>query len=306
MNPKPEKTDGGNGFTWEDCPAHNPFPESDTPPPRDPYLVEKSYQQRVIQWEPFRGRDRALFARFEEIEIKNEGDKERFTEWADKNGRFVSAENYLYGSLWVYPKDAVVDDSFIESHLEAALQEIDGQIRLAEESESLKFWLREHQDLRFVTSIWEYANNNDAERLGDIIQWYIDQNRVTVREEYIVDGKPVEQETLLLNYKIERQLETLFDGKTVYPWAHNMFRYPEIIGPAKLYVQKMVNEKLIDYPMRISLAYDEMGNLKKRLQPTSLLSAMWYQLYLALTGEIKLSIPVEREGRGLLKRKPPV
>jgi hypothetical protein len=33
---------------------------------------------------------------------------------------------------------------------------------------------------------------------------------------------------------------------------------------------------------------DEDGLLRKTLVPTSLLSAMWYQLYLAVIGEIKL------------------
>ena len=37
-----------------------------------------------------------------------------------------------------------------------------------------------------------------------------------------------------------------------------------------------------------ALKMDEDGLLRKTLMPMSLLSAMWYQLYLAVIGEIKL------------------
>ena len=51
-----------------------------------------------------------------------------------------------------------------------------------------------------------------------------------------------------------------------------------------LHVQLTINEKLRNYPVNILLQIDEQGKLQKRLQPTSLLSAMWYQFYLVVAG----------------------
>jgi hypothetical protein len=42
------------------------------------------------------------------------------------------------------------------------------------------------------------------------------------------------------------------------------------------------------YPLNIRFEMDEKEEVHKIIAPTSLLSAMWYQFFLAQTGEIKL------------------
>ena len=65
-------------------------------------------------------------------------------------------------------------------------------------------------------------------------------------------------------------------------------RFPDVTNAASIYIQSAINNKLSEYPLQVKFQIDEYGLLRKTLVPTSLISAMWYQLYLAVIGEIKL------------------
>ena len=50
----------------------------------------------------------------------------------------------------------------------------------------------------------------------------------------------------------------------------------------------IAESKLAEYPLQLTFRSDDDGELRKILEPTNLLAAMWHQLYLAQTGEIQL------------------
>ncbi|MDR1732147.1 MAG: hypothetical protein LBR61_08645, partial [Synergistaceae bacterium] len=54
------------------------------------------------------------------------------------------------------------------------------------------------------------------------------------------------------------------------------------------YIQETISKKLAVFPLQFVFRMDDDGKFRKIIEPTSLLSAMWYQFYLALTGEIRL------------------
>jgi len=138
-------------------------------------------------------------------------------------------------------------------------------LRLAE---SKNFWYKEHAELAYATKMWDSWETRDKESLGEMLRWF---------------RKNTSMELLRLGRR-----ETFFGPKLIRPWAAKLFRFPDILGPAKLCVEETVNQKLIEYPLRLELIRNEKGDIKKCLRPSSLLSAMWYQLYLVLNGEIKL------------------
>jgi hypothetical protein len=279
---KPEK-----GYIWEDCEIliDKLTGVGASSPPSGPYLVERDYSQGFIPYSPFD--DSTLFARFADIDTE---DKEALCAFASGHGRLVAAEKLPDGnSLLVLPGNSTLRE-VKERHIHH-LGIRKGDVKYAQFGESLGFWQNEHHDLSFAALAWELAANQDAVPLGKAVRWIIDNKGVEIVKfprkmlAEIDDGKLSDFGYCMDNH-IGRTV--LFDSLNIRAWASSRYRYPDVIGPARLYVQTAVNEKLLKYPLQIALTLDEQGNLYKRLCPTSLLSAMWYQLYLALVGDISL------------------
>jgi hypothetical protein len=142
--------------------------------------------------------------------------------------------------------------------------------------------------------VWEFILNKDVDSLRKIVIWY-EQKRVVITKfpRDMLDSVKIKDDGEVWypfdehNPRLGR--EELFDADgNKHSWAPQRFPYPDIINPARLFVQTTVNAKLLKYPLQIALTLNEQGELEKRIYPTSLLSAMWYQLHLALAGEINL------------------
>jgi hypothetical protein len=86
------------------------------------------------------------------------------------------------------------------------------------------------------------------------------------------------------------------EGKIYYP--HFMFPLRRIenyhLAPfdaktaASLYIREEICRKMECYPMVIRFETGEHGEIRRIMEPTSLLSEMWYLFFLAFSGKVKL------------------
>jgi hypothetical protein len=275
-----------SGYKWENSRVFKNaiFGTESAEIPSPPYLVEKDRSSERGLLTPFE--DAALFAKFADIEASAES----FEAWASAYGMLTRGEELSSGRL------SVVSDSDIALGEAGAPYGIlvkfpDGTLGRTQPSESQSFWFRAHRDLAVTVMIWEFATRNDEKNLNKIIRWFLGNTGVMV---YLVKKTSLNEfdvsKTTDWEYVAEHTCgwEVLFDGKDTRPWASDLYRYPEVVRPALLYVQKTINEKLQEYPVNIILQIDEEGKVRQRLQPTSLLAAMWYQFNLILAGEGKI------------------
>jgi hypothetical protein len=260
------------GYEWEDCEAIG-FGEDSLKIPDSPFLVEKDYSQEMTVYHPFD--DPAMFAKFADLK----GDNEAFAQWASAYGMLTGGESLTVSRLLALPKNTLNPKSPIHS-AGVTVNRPDGRY-LAQLSESAEFWHREHRAFALATMFWELAHNGDVENLSKLVIWS-GQDVVT-----ILGAKRDNIDS--------RGVKNIFSREVLFHVRENMnaglatlCRYPEVIKPALFYVQMCVTRKLKEYPLNIFLQMDEHGGLKNHLQPSSLLSAMWYQLLLALKGDIRL------------------
>jgi hypothetical protein len=271
---KPER-----GYIWRNCDFFRGFSSSDIIIPAGPYLIECDDTQSFFPWNPFE--DATTFARFAGIQPNDDA----FCAWANENGRLVRAETLSDGSSL-----SVLTDDLVTRFVKV----VDGKRLYVRTTESRQFWYKEHFDLSFAVMVWEFILNNDVDSLRKIVIWQGHKRVVIMKfrrdaldEIHTCDDGAINYPTF--DEKNNLGFEVLFDAdNNLRSWAPQRFPCPDIINPAKLFVQTEVNAKLRKYPLQIALTLNEHGELEKRLYPTSLLSAMWYQLYLALAGEITL------------------
>lgn len=90
-----------------------------------------------------------------------------------------------------------------------------------------------------------------------------------------------------------RYTHTIKDSAGIYKNGHwilpqtNPQIFPRFIVndpvlPARVILQRIINDQLKKYPVRPRLLLDDSNKLQQYLFPTSLLAAMWYQLYQAI------------------------
>jgi hypothetical protein len=275
-----------SGYEWEDCDVvyNGIFSRKNSVEiPNGPYLVEKDISQDVELLKPFE--DTALFANFSDIEASAAS----FEIWAGTYGMLTRGEKTSSGRLLVLSKNALALGEASPYGVLITLP--DGRCGRLQCSESQALWFKEHRELSFAVMVWELAVNNDTKRLGKILQWFIEKRGVRVN--YVKKNSLDELDIKKLDnpdYQAKHTFgsEVLFDGGIIRPWASTLYRYPDVVKPALLYVQKTINEKLQEYPVNIVLQLDEQGKLHKKFQPTNLLAAMWYQFHLVVAGEEKM------------------
>jgi hypothetical protein len=275
------------GYEWEDCEfAGNwTFPRDSAIIPTGPYLVEKDLSQDREILTPFE--DSSLFARFADLETNATA----FEEWAGGYGLLTAGEKIQSGKLQVVSRNAIALGKPASGF--APMVVIDGKKNIygrLQFSESLPFWLVEHRDLSFAMMVWELAINNDTARLGKIVQWAADNTVIYVHHLKKTSLDQNLEGVKWPDYTEQHTFggEVLIDGKGERSWALDLYRPPDVIKPALLYVRKTINEKLQKYPVNITLQLNERGELQQKLQPSSMLAAMWYQFHLVLVGKEKL------------------
>jgi hypothetical protein len=279
-------------YQWRDCEPCDiwgkPFSEWDErqredfeevqPIPDGPYLTSIYPRVRDYPYDPLE--NAILFAQFADIAP----DKESFAEWANDYGRLIDVDRkYLFMHI------LVPDDHFTQKEAESIKKAADRRIIEKNERfyflgkpDPLRFWIEEHRDLSFNVMLWEMALNDDP-RLNKIVEHHEDTERVYIykfpKEKLNeIDFKRFREDDayspnfIKPPYRLERYFQRGFDAQKA----------------ALRYVQDSINRKLESYPLRVSFQTGENEELHKVIEPTSLLSFMWYQFYLALAGEIQL------------------
>ena len=300
------------GYRWEDLEPCDfwglPFSEWETDKrnvfentvqriPSGPFLIENDTNIIPYSWEPMD--DPLLFAEFADVK----GEAQALAEWASSNGRLIDVDNDLKNYIFIYPEfhpldviDEDCDDGIGEIKIQDSTTEKDISHYRAK-ADPLDFWLKEHKDLSNAVLIWELANNHDP-RLGVIYRLEKDQHRYLS----ITDQSSGE----LLGQVDFSKLKYGAEYKAVYPLpqeskpdglvvigaefflTEELEDKLEILEVASDYLQHMITSKLAQYPLQVAFEKDDKGKLYKTICPTSLLSAMWYQFFLAQTGEIRL------------------
>jgi hypothetical protein len=271
------------GYEWEDCEAFEAaFPSKEETVPESPYLVEKDYSQEMNVYKPFE--DSTLFANFGDIDPMMGA--EAYLQWANKYGMLVGGEKLTEGRLCAIPKNSIAPQKTIHYYgISKKLK--DGRSGYAQLSESLHFWCKEQRELRFALLLWELADNENVEDLKKVVEWSSDHAGVTIR---FIERNSLSAIAHVVHLAHDEYwgFDHLFNAKEIRPWASRLCRYPDVIKPALLYLQVFINKKLQKYPLNFLMQIDDLGKTHNVLQPTSLLSAMWYQFSLALRGDIKI------------------
>jgi hypothetical protein len=140
-------------------------------------------------------------------------------------------------------------------------------------------WRREHIDLSFAVMLWEMILKDD-ERLNVIIKWDEETNRAFVR--------PFARIRLGCDFS---------SGDESY-YAHYKLPPREIENPGRgtfdpkaaavAYVREEICRKMTAFPPVIRFVTDENGDVRRNVEPTSLLSEMWYCFFFACLGDVKL------------------
>jgi hypothetical protein len=281
------------GYTWENCLAiSEDYLGRKFKVPEPDYLVERDYSQDMIVYQPLD--DSTIFANFADLEPG----PSTFVQWANKHGPLVGGESLkespLIKTLIVLPKESIEPKKTIH-HSGVVHTFEDGRRGYGQLSESLQFWHKEHEDLSFAFFLWELANLKDIETLEKVVEWNDERSGVEiwkigryqlpttdmnkVRER---DLKYIKESGISLGY------ENLFDVQHIRPWASKICLYPDVIRPAMLYAQLCINRKLKEFPLNFVIQVNEQGRFFNVLQPTSLLSAMWYQFLLVIRGDVKI------------------
>jgi len=285
----------GHGYKWENSEQCSPWGEPFDSmgggerekyqdivsfAPDGPFLVEKNLSIMRIPYEPLA--NPLLFAQFSDI-LPTE---ESFLDWANEYGRLVDIENnaeYFY--------DFILSPYIPRDGREAGFELSSGSHRIVERNgmyyriakpDPLSFWKLEHRDLSFSVMLWEMAVNGDP-RLNGMLEWHEDIGRAYV---YLFPRDKLES----IDFK-RLGKDDDYSPDFVLPPRRIENYHPKRFDAEKTasrYVQQETNRKMRLYPLAIRFEMDEKEEVHKIIEPTSLLSAMWYQFFLAQTGEIDL------------------
>ena len=282
------------GYEWEICSICDPWGNiSDKSEleqiyeeiPEGPYLTELDYSQSLISWKPFE--QPALFAQF--ADLKPEQDA--LLQWANQHGRLIDVDSK--DAVFILTKHFTIDN-LLRPLRDNPYHKKGGQFYRRVKADPWIFWYKEQRELGFTTMLWEMLSKRDP-RLNGIIMWAHEGQRIYVYKikKELLDEIDFEKfrtdEDYLLEYTTSRVLLLdIYARKREDAWLVRYCRFPDVMNAASVYIQSTINNKLSEYPLQVKFQMDEDGLLRKTLMPTSLLSAMWYQLYLAAIGEIKL------------------
>jgi hypothetical protein len=285
----------GFGYKWENAKLCSPWGEafnsmddserekyqeliSSSSSAVGPFLVEKTLSILWVGLEPLA--NALLFAQFSDI-IPTE---ESFLDWANENGRLVDIENsteLLYDFILApyTPRDEQ-EKNFELSIKTHRIVKKDGLLYRITKPDSLSFWKQEHRDLSFAVMLWEMISNDDP-RLNDILEW--NGNRAY--------AYPFSRDKLDLIDFERLKKDSRYQPNFVLPPRRIEGYHPQKFNAKKAasrYIQQELNKKIRLYPLIVRFETDNKEEVHKIIQPTSLLSAMWYQLFLALSGDIRL------------------
>ena len=163
--------------------------------------------------------------------------------------------------------------------------------------DTLVSWQNAHFAMKHTVQLWEWLKILDLEKLSLIIHWYDDNRAIRyflgaeddlramckdgaiMGPDHVKRRKDNNEPLRLLNGELASELSP--------PGLLARFVPGDVVIPAQTAMQKIINEKLKEYPTRPMLLMDNSNKLKQYFVPKNLLSAMWFQFFQAASGERK-------------------
>jgi hypothetical protein len=305
----------GEGFHWEKCDVYSPgigygyisSPEVGRRIPDPPYLVPKNFFQGRLHYDPME--ETTTFASFGDLA----GDNESFLQWANEHGMLTEGKSLTsaYGlddTLFLLPKSV---NPLPKQYAGVQIQEQnirmdfygdgflwrfkDGHMGYVSPGESIELWVNEHQSFSIAFLLWELVSDKDSVGLDKVIQREPDGRGITLYRVQRTKLGDIDRETMQndSDYRKENGIYKYIycnERENISPFlAEYLYRAPnEAIAQA--YLHETISHKLRIYPLKIYLGegVPESFPLHFILHPTSLLSAMWFQMALTVRGSIKI------------------
>ncbi len=129
--------------------------------------------------------------------------------------------------------------------------------------ESFLRWELEIRLLKTISQLWEWTKEENEEKLKKSITW--NKSNVYFQNAFF--------KQLIAGYGMKR------------PEFFNVWTYGDLYGPAQVFIQEVLNEKLKEIHPR--LLFNKDGNLQEYIYPKTLIAAIWYQFFQVITGQKK-------------------
>ena len=153
----------------------------------------------------------------------------------------------------------------------------------------LSLWQREHRELKNAVELWKWIKKKNTEKLNLVITWH--DNNKTIKYVFGSEDKikAYRKEGITKDGLFGLELGILASAEEPELNTHLLSRIVpgDVIIPAQIVLQRIMNKKLQQYPVWPKLLLDKDKNLRQYLYPENLLSAMWFQFFQAVSGEKK-------------------
>ena len=250
-------------------------------PPSGPFLVELDPRSPRTRLEPLE--NSLLFAEFADIPANQDS----FLTWANKYGRLIDVDTDIENHYFIFPEHV----DFSEETVWRSGGKATGLNLI--KPDPLGSWLEEHSALSFAVMLWELLQNNDP-RLNALIEWSHGSRQMLVNKIKKTEFERIDFDRFMADesYKcscpvVQDVITNTQDGVNL-PWLFKMGKTLDARKASLIYLQRLTTRKLAEYPVNVSFPDDVGKKPHNVLQPSNLLSAMWYQFYLVLAGEIRL------------------
>jgi hypothetical protein len=140
--------------------------------------------------------------------------------------------------------------------------------------EGLNIWQNEIINIKQVYDIWHYLDNGWETRLKLRIHWH--GNVLYFSNKDISNFKEYQDQNLFPR--------DILWAINIHDEAYNSFVKGDVVAPAKYLILKEINKKLKEN-VSPRILRDSAWNLHPYIMPRNLLSALWLQFYLAVTGQ---------------------
>jgi hypothetical protein len=153
--------------------------------------------------------------------------------------------------------------------------------------EPFNYWETEINSMKNAIRLWNWIRDEDVGKLSQVINWDNSGFNVALGDSNEIKAfrtlSKKEQAVSYFNFKIQYNSYKKFIEKKIF----ELIKTDEIVLPAKIVLNNLINKKLAKYPLRLRLLLDEKNEPKQFVVPDNLLGAMWFQLFQSITGEKK-------------------
>jgi hypothetical protein len=293
-----EWTKAESGYIWEDCEASKELwcagNDDILPPP--PYMTRKDPSQAVSFFPPLA--DSTLFARFGDLVPS----QKNFLKWAQEYGPLLNGEVYVRNkiarSLFVFSNSVNPLTAYSGGGL-VTLPRENGGTGNACPAESLRFWYGAHRVISVAVMLLEFLDQKNIEQLEKIIWISPDKSRVLLfpLNRHQLGAIDIDKMRHDETYQKEHNIlcQVYFDKeRNINAWRGDFLTYLDELSIARDILVDWILEHLERYPLRVAvgmerkIAYISRIPYVNYISPSSLLSALWWQINLAVQGKIRL------------------